>query len=323
MPLDIRSKLHEQYQNKQSKARSMALEAKERVYKEVPAIVDIDMQIQDVAVEYSKRLIRGENVESQMQSELDKLYKKREAILTQNGFDKDYTQIKYQCPICKDTGWVDGVECTCFKRELIIENFKNSNLSFTQKDESFENFDLSLYDDKPYGRYSKTPRQNMENAFKKAKKFADEFDSLEKSLLLLGKTGLGKTYLSTCIAKRLLLKGKSVIYISAVDFFRTLENNRFSDENGEISMFEQCDLLIIDDLATESSTAYTVSVFSEILDKRLREGKKLVLSSNLSMKDFDKQYSERIASRLFGYFECILFFGKDIRIKKFLNEEGQ
>ena len=323
MPLDIKAKLHEKYQKRQSLARSKVLESKAKVYKEVPAILDIDMQIQDVASNFSMRLVRGEDVEQQMQTELKNLYSKRELLLIQNGFDKDFMQIKYECPICQDTGWVDGKECQCFKRELIIENFKNSNLSFTQKDECFENFDFSLFDDKPYGRFNKTPRQNMEIAFKKARRFVDEFEKLDKSLLLLGKTGLGKTYLSTCIAKSLLLRGKSVIYVSAVDFFRTLENNRFSDNADEISMFEQCDLLIIDDLATESKTNYTVSIFSEILDKRLREGRKLILSSNLAMKDFDKQYSERIASRLFGYFECILFYGKDIRIKKFLTEEGQ
>ena len=206
--------------------------------------------------------------------------------------------------------------------EIIEENFNSSNIGKTLNNQSFDSFDLMFYPDEKTDKYPCTPRENMRRNLAVCKTFADKFDSVKKSLLLIGGTGLGKTFLSTCVAKRLLMSGKSVIYISAVDFFKRIEKSRFDSTDSDIRMFENCDLLIIDDLGTEAPSVYTTAVFSDILDKRWRCGKKLMISSNNRLSDFERLYGERVFSRIAGGFECLLFYGRDIRVQKFMNGDS-
>ncbi len=319
--MSVKSIVLAEFEEKRRIAQNKAYEFKAQTYEKMPFLSEIDRQISNVATDYTRRLISGEDVREQMTEALAKLSEEKNAFLRENGLSLQDFEPEYECEICKDFGFTDGKPCNCFKKRIIEENFKTSNIGDSLAHQSFKTFDLEYYPNEKCEGYPLTPRENMKNNLAKCKAFSENFDLPCKSLLMIGGTGLGKTFLSTCVAKVLLNKGKSVIYISAVDFFKRIEKARFDSENTDVDMFENCDLLIIDDLGTEAPSVYTTAVFSDILDKRIRCSKKMILSSNNRFSEFEKMYGQRVFSRLAGGFDCLLFYGKDIRIQKFLNKE--
>lgn len=319
MANQIYAKIREEFAQKRRDAEMSAKLRKSGIYSDYPELAEFDRKINLTASEYSVRLINGENVENEMKEALGLLRNEKRAYLSKNGLDERDFEPRYSCPVCHDTGISGKDYCKCFKTRVIEENFNSSNIGATLYHQSFENFSLDYYPDEKAEKYPLTPYENMKRNLAICKTFADKFENVKKSLLLIGGTGLGKTYLSTCVARRVLTQGKSVIYISAVDFFKRVEKSRFDETDSDIGMFEECDLLIIDDLGTEAPSVYTTAVFSDILDKRWRSGKKLMISSNNRLSDFEKLYGERVFSRLAGGFECLLFYGKDIRVQKFMN----
>ncbi len=314
----IRSKLLEEYEARRRSAQLSALNNRKDAYAKYPKLLEFDKKISNVATEFTKRMITGEDVKAEMKKEISEIIAQKNEFLHSVGMSLAEFEPQYTCATCSDTGFVDGGDCPCLRARIIKENFKNSNIGTALKNQTFDNFSLDFYSDEVQPPYPIAPRKHMENIFKKCHEFAFGFDKAKKSLLFTGSTGLGKTFLSTCIARELLLSGKSVIYISAVDFFKRIENSRFDKENTDVELFEKCDLLIIDDLGTEAPSTYTTAVFSDILDKRVISEKKMILSTNHKFSDIEKLYGQRIYSRISGYFEHYLFFGKDIRVQKFL-----
>ena len=318
----IYAAIRQELEQKRRKAQRAAKQRKIEIYEKIPALSELDREMNLKAAEYSMRIINGEDVDNEMKRELGEISDRKKACLCEHGLTGADFEPKYSCPVCHDTGVVDSDYCSCFKARVIEENFNSSNIGKTLNNQSFDSFDLMFYPDEKTDKYPCTPRENMRRNLAVCKTFADKFDSVKKSLLLIGGTGLGKTFLSTCVAKRLLMSGKSVIYISAVDFFKRIEKSRFDSTDSDIRMFENCDLLIIDDLGTEAPSVYTTAVFSDILDKRWRCGKKLMISSNNRLSDFERLYGERVFSRIAGGFECLLFYGRDIRVQKFMNGDS-
>ena len=316
----VKAKIIREFEDKRRAAEMKAHAFKAETYKRLPLLAQMDAKISDTATAYTRRMINGENVREQMTNELEQLFDKKREYLAENGLEADAFEPKYSCGICNDTGFANGAVCSCFEKRVIEENFKSSNIGDTLAHQTFENFSLDYYSDKNLENFSFSPRDSMKRNFDVCVTFAEKFDKSAKSLLFLGGTGLGKTFLSTCIANRLLALGKSVIYISAVDFFKRIEKARFDNENTDVILFESCDLLIIDDLGTEAPSVYTTAVFSDILDKRIRCGKKMIFSSNNALSEFKNLYGERVYSRLAGEFDCRLFMGKDIRIRRFNKE---
>lgn len=316
----IYTRVKEEFSSKRREAQRAAKRRKSEIYSALPELAELDRKMSIAASEYSVRLINGEAVENEMKAALSALSREKQEILRKNGFSERAFEPKYSCVLCADTGFTENnLLCACFKTRIIEESFNSSNIGATLDFQSFDSFDLNYYSDEKTDGYPRTPRENMRRNLSVCKAFADKFDEASKSILMLGGTGLGKTFLSTCVARELLTLGKSVIYISAVDFFRRIEKARFNDTEGNISMLEDCDLLIIDDLGTEAPSVYATAVFSDILDKRWRNGKKLIISSNNRLTDFEKLYGERVFSRVAGSFECLLFYGNDIRVQKFMN----
>ncbi len=314
----IRSKLLEEYEAMRRTAQLNALNNRRIAYAKHPELVDFDKQISNVATAFTKRMITGENVKDEMKKEISEIIDKKNEFLHSIGMSQAEFEPQYNCVVCSDTGFVGNDECNCLRVRIIEENFKNSNIGTALKNQSFDTFSLDFYSNDVQSPYPVSPRKYMEKTLKKCREFATDFDSAQKSLLFTGGTGLGKTFLSTCIARELLLSGKSVIYISAVDFFKRIENSRFDKENTDVELFEKCDLLIIDDLGTEAPSTYTTAVFSDVLDKRVITEKKMILSTNHKITDIEKLYGQRIYSRISGYFDHYMFFGKDIRVQKFL-----
>lgn len=315
----VKNKITEEFEFKRRRAQREASYRKQKIYTDLPYLSELDKQISNIATEYTKRLINGEDVEQQMKSELSKLFESKKDYISDNGYNISDFEPIYECKNCNDTGIVESGYCNCFKNRVIEENFKHSNIGALLTNQSFEKFNLDFYSDKKIDKYPLSPRDNMARTLSICKTFADNFDVVKKNLLLIGGTGLGKTFLSTCVARQLLSNGKSVIYISAVDFFKRIEKARFDKDNTDVSMFENCDLLILDDLGTEAPSVYTIAVFTDILDNRYRNNKRMIISSNNKLSDFENIYGERVFSRFAGSFECLLFYGKDIRIQKFLN----
>lgn len=293
-----------------------AEERRERVYRENPALLEMDRALAEVGSRYCMAMATGGDIEA-LQAEMTAIEQKRANFLRSIGAD---LEPHFSCEKCKDTGMAEDGMCECFRRELIAENFRLSNLDRSLSHQTFENFDLSLFDTTPRdGMLS--PRDNMKKIFDFCTAFVRQFDRQNKSLLFTGATGLGKTYLSTAIAKALLEQGKSVIYISAPEFARRIEAARFRDEEGELQQFTEADMLILDDLGVEGHTPYVIGTLTDLMDRRIRMGKPMLISTNLNLDGIQKAYDERIVSRLLGHFVYCYFYGEDLRIKAF--KEGK
>lgn len=317
----VKSIILSEYANKRRKAQLDAQEYKNSVFKLYPELESIDKELALTATEYTKRMLAGEDVALKMQNEISALRQKKSELLKSLSLSEDSFKPRYECNICNDEGIVTNGLCRCFKKRMVEENFKKSNLGSFLEDQSFDSFELEHYPEAvTVNSLTIRPRENMQKTFDACVRFADRFDEAKKSLLFIGSTGLGKTFLSTCIAKELLKKGKSVVYISAVDFFKRIEQGRFDSQNLDIDLFENCDLLIIDDLGVEPSSAYVTAIFSDVLDKRVMRGKKMVISTNTRVNDLKNIYGQRVYSRIHGYFDCYLFYGDDIRIKRGKNQ---
>lgn len=314
--MSVKDRLWQEFTLRHAEAIWQAEERRERVYKENPALAEMERKLSEAGSRYCMAMATGGDTAG-LKAEMEQLEQKKEAFLRSIGAD---LEPHFQCPLCQDTGMAEDGMCECFRRELIAENFRRSNLDRSLSHQTFERFDFELYDDIPQnGRLS--PRENIKRIYALCKDFAADFEHQKKNLLFTGATGLGKTYLSTAIAKALLEQGKSVIYISAPEFARRMEAIRFKDEEGELEQFFSCDLLIIDDLGTENRTAYTMATLADMIDQRLRGDKKIIFSTNLNLDGIQKAYDERIVSRLLGHFAYCLFYGEDLRIKAF--KEGK
>ena len=242
------------------------------------------------------------------------LGEERRRALKKLGLPEDYTEIKYQCEKCSDTGFVGTKMCSCFKEMLITENIRSSGMGMLIEKQSFENFSLDRYKNSP------DEYRRMELNFNVAKEFADNFGEGGKNLLFIGKTGTGKTHLSTAIAKKVIEKGFEVLYDSAQNIVTAYEDDRFKSGYGPYepkgTKYIECDLLIIDDLGTEFVNQFTVSCLYNLLNTRQNKNLSTVISTNLTAEELARKYEDRIYSRLVGRdSKILLFVGSDMRIE--------
>ena len=237
--------------------------------------------------------------------------KKRHALLVANGFTEDWLDVRYTCPKCQDKGSVGGYACECYKLLLRSIEYEKLCSKLPVNKCSFENFRLDYYPDGA----GISPRRRMESVLGYCKAYADDFGRTSPSLLLYGKTGLGKTHLSLAIAGKAVEAGYGVIYMTAQNLFNRLEREKFGrgdGENTEQSILD-CDLLIIDDLGSEFSTQLTVSALYNIVNCRGLEEKPTIISTNLVPDELKDTYSDRIASRILSSYTILQFDGADIR----------
>ncbi len=237
-------------------------------------------------------------------------------LLKKHSLPDDYLEIKYFCPLCEDTGFVENKLCDCHIKVLkdlaFEEAGKNSPLKFCL----FSDFSLDYYPEKISSDEAMSPRDKMEKILSFCKEYARGFDLNSYSVLMMGQTGLGKTHLSLAIAGEVIKKGYTVLYNSAQNIFNTLQKERFgkSDTNGAYeAMVLECDLLVIDDLGAEFSTQFTNAALYNIINTRINAGLPTIISTNLSFVEIENLYSPRISSRLLGEFSVLQFAGTDIR----------
>lgn len=276
------------------------LEAEEKMSRAgLATIKAIGMGAAD-AKEYIQKLSEI-NLEAQAQ---------RRLLLKSNGFPEDWLDVHYTCKKCEDKGFVSGIMCGCFKELLKSIEYEKLCSKLPVGNCRFDNFRLDYYPDGA----GTSPKKRMESVLNYCKAYAADFSRHSPSLLLYGKTGLGKTHLSLAIAGKAVEEGYGVIYSSAQNLFNKLEKDKFgkADTNTEETILD-CDLLIIDDLGAEFTTQFTVSALYNIVNSRELEGKPTIISTNLMPEQLTKAYGERIASRILSDYVMLYFDGSDIR----------
>ncbi len=253
---------------------------------------------------------------------LKQLINQKHSLLASIGKPDNYLDEIYTCPLCHDTGYTVNGKCSCFHKKAIDLVYKDSNLKNITADENFSTFSYQWYDnvhaDPATGL---TPYNNMHKVVDVCQSFIKEFDNSYSNILFYGDTGVGKTFLSNCIAKELLDTSHSVIYLTAIELFKIFEKEDFNRKESSELPFESnyildCDLLIIDDLGTETGTAYTNSRLFYIINERILRRKSVIISTNLNGADIDNRYSERISSRLASSYKILKLYGDDIRYLK-------
>ncbi len=296
------------------------------VYEKFPQIEELDKEIFKLGSENVQNIIRNpensDKINSDFKKNLKELEDKKYKILKENNIPKDYDKKKYRCELCKDTGYTDdGKKCKCLKQRLINEAYSKSNLGDILAVQNFDTFSFKYYSKEKTDGIS--PYDNMQAIYKRAKSFCENFDSDEKSLIFYGSTGLGKTFLSSCIAKDLIDSGKTVIYSRAARFFGIYEDYKFgrAENKNLIDEIYGCDLLIIDDLGTEAKNSINLSFLFDVLSERTANGKKMIINTNFDLGELAKNYSQRFTSRIFEFFIPCKFTGSDIRLQKMTNGE--
>ncbi len=319
--------LMREYNHKQSRNNQIVSYRTKELYSAIPALSKLDEEVSSVSVSSITAIFDGKDIaqaSADSRRKLEGLKQRRIELMKSAGFPEDYLEPPYDCPDCKDTGYVNGHRCHCFNQAAINMVYRQSNLSNILSKENFDAFDINVYDDDYFEPGSDlSARANAEQALERAKNFVQNFKQKGGNLLLLGKTGCGKTFLSNCVAKALLDQGISVIYFTSSELFRVFEEQTFKKKASSAELHDHifdCDLLIIDDLGTEFMNSFTTARLFQCLNERLLRNKSTIISTNFSLEDLRDTYSERITSRVFSNYDVIKLIGDDIRIKKVISK---
>lgn len=294
---------------------------RENAYKRNPELQRIESEIKNTMLQMINSVFTGKDI-SDIKSRNLTLQSALKHELLVSGFPEDYLDMHYNCPKCSDTGYIKGEMCSCLIEQYKKEQAKELSSLLHIGEETFDSFDLDYYSDAPLPGTGISPRTNMEFVRDTCWTYSNKFGASSKNLFLTGGTGLGKTFLSTCIAKVVSEKGFSVVYDRANTVFSKFEEEKFqkyedvSQAKSDINRYLSCDLLILDDLGTEMTTSFTVSALYDLVNTRLVSGKKTIISSNLEPSELSKRYSPQIASRILGEYEILKFTGSDIRLLK-------
>ena len=316
-----------QYDQTRMKNQRKLDERYETLYKKFPEL----KEIHDHLVELSIRQARMEvlnpesaktNNKDYLKAQSDLLAKKAE-ILRENGYPADYLNSIFPCKDCKDTGYIENEKCHCFKQAIVDLLYSQSNIKGIMEQENFSTFRYDFYTDSYIEETTNlTPLANIKKVVSSCIEYIDTFDSTYTNLLLYGNAGVGKTFLANCIAKELLDRSHTVIYLTAFQLFDILEKNKFnkdqekSEANEQFAYILDCDLLIIDDLGTELNNSFVTSQLYLCINERHLRKKSTIISTNLSWDNLNTNYSERIFSRLASNYRLLKIVGDDIRIKK-------
>lgn len=288
------------------------------LYRRIPELESIDARLRSQMAELVGLALKKDappaDAVKRLEEESLALQRRKRELLIQNGYPEDYLDEIYSCTDCRDTGYIGGRMCDCLKRLYNRKITSELGVLLKNGDESFERFDLSLY-----GEYA----ESMEIVFFTCREYAASFGKNSMNLLFQGGTGLGKTYLSACIARTVAEKGFSVCYdtaSSALDAFELRKFARDAETAAAASEKTQrmldCDLMILDDLGTEMATPMAISALYTLINTRLVNGKKTVISTNCGDAELRRRYGDQICSRIEGEFTKLPFAGRDIRTMK-------
>lgn len=281
----------------------------------IPEVGEIDRELRLTSVNILTISASGVDIEKKMESlrkRTDTLRARRAELLTSAGYPADYTDVHFECSKCCDTGFVGTKVCDCLRREIAIAALEDSGIGKLAKTQSFDTFDFSYY--------TGDALKYIQHNYKVLRDFAENFDPARPgNFLLMGATGLGKTHLSTSVAKVVIDRGYRVVYDTIDGILSDFKAERFKDTLSEDEIREryyETDLLIIDDLGCEISNQFTVSCVYNLINTRINSEKSTIINTNLSYEELRECYADRITSRIFGEFSPLVFKGRDIRQQK-------
>lgn len=307
------------YANKQAISRRELEERIANIQKQIPELSSLESSLASLQAEKARAAIEGDpERKNDLERELAKLIATREKLLQEHGYTLADLNPTYSCPDCQDTGYIGTEKCHCFLQAEINLLYHQSHLKEVLERENFHTFSYSWYEG--------SDREVMKRHVMNAELFIEAFDREFQNMLLLGKVGAGKTFLSNCIAKELMDTGHSVVYLTAFQLFQLLSKVVFGGQHNREEASQQaypyifdCDLLIIDDLGTELPNSFTVSQFFLCVNERILRKKSTLISSNLDMGALEDTYSERILSRIISNYTILQFPETDIRVRKKLH----
>lgn len=312
-----RVRLAQAKEDRESENRQHLAEA----YTRVPRIKEIDMQLRRTMAQAAQAAFLqgsdGRELMEQIREENLGLQEER-ARLAEENFEEGFLDETPICDKCGGSGYVGSTMCECL-RELCRQEQKKEVSILSGSKESFNQFRLDYYPDRVDPQYGASPRTIMERNFQNCRRYAATFNLNAGNLLFVGGTGLGKTFLSACIARTVADRGYSVVYETAAHLFGKLEKARFNpteESRREAEKFTACDLLIVDDLGTEMPGQFVTASLYSLLNDRMLAGKPMVVSTNLNVDEVSRRYTPQIASRLYGGFQRLTFVGEDIRVLK-------
>lgn len=326
---DQYNKILREYEERRLKNKYELDKRIEEVYQAIPKIKELDEKIVSLSAESGRQALFGNtqalNKLREMTAQIKEMQKQ---LLIDNGYPPDYLCMRYHCAKCKDTGFIDNEKCSCFKQAIADTIYMGSNMKSILERENFSTFSFKYYsDDYIDETIGLSPLSNMQKIVASCKSFIRHFDKKHENLLFIGNTGVGKTFLANCIAKELLDRGYTVIYLTAFRLFDILEKYKFGREeedslvaSDQFDYILDCDLLIIDDLGTELNNSFTTSQLYLIINERLLRQKSTLISTNLSLDNLLTIYSERIYSRIISNYSIRRIIGDDIRLRKALGE---
>lgn len=322
-------KIQREFEYKRNEANKEFLREKNALYQNHPRLLELDQEIRKIGIESAKLSLSAEKekkelLQKTLTEKLKKCTEEKENILKTLHFSMTP---QYSCHKCKDTGYIVHHQvyemCTCMKQKLISEAYHNSNL-YTLKNENFQNFSYDYYEDVPNIKAFQSdisPKENMKRIVEISKEFINNFESeTQKNLFFTGTPGTGKTFLSSCIASELINSGYTVLYQTAPLLLDSIFEYKYDKNNANKALYNNffdVNLLIIDDLGTENLTAAKFQELFTLLNARLlKPNTKTIISTNLSLEEFHKNYDLRMLSRIIGNYNICRFYGKDIRLLK-------
>lgn len=322
-------RLKKQFEERSAAAERAADERRAELHAAIPELKGMDDAQSDIGLRMFKIAmeISGGRLEEELEKlrrETEQLAADRAALLLAHGYPPDYDKVKYECPACMDTGFVGMKMCSCFRRALVLAGYESSGIAGLIRTQSFETFDPACQ------RADPKSLELMKLNLSFCKSYAESFEpATSGNLLLIGATGLGKTHLSTAIAKEVIERGFDVVYDTAQNVLADFEYERFGRGYGDTvdgepartAKYFECELLIIDDLGTEVSNQFTVSCLYNIINTRVNKHLPTIINTNLGREELRRRYADRITSRLFGEFRPLLFTGTDVRTLKLTSHD--
>lgn len=309
---------------------SRAQERREAIFRRQPRLKEVDAELRATMSRIISSALRhgtdpGPAVEILREENL-RLQEEKRRLLAQAGLPEDCLEEKSACALCGDTGYRGGRVCRCLRAYYAQEQQKELSRMLDLSGQSFDTFSLDWYPDRLEPGQKKSARAHMEErVYNSCAEYAHQFGRRPGSLLLFGAPGLGKTHLSAAIAREVSGKGFSVVYDTAAHVFERFESQKFGREEGDevssdVERVLNCDLLILDDLGTEMTTAFVQSALYRIVNTRLMEKRSTIINTNLSPERLAQRYTPQIASRIEGEYELLPFVGEDVRkLKKAQN----
>lgn len=312
----------ENYQLKRSENKKKLKERRMKLYQTYPELAEIEKQMGHIGAEISKSILtspqHGEAMLNELKHTLDMLKTEKAKFFIENNIPMDSLEVHYDCKKCMDTGYTqDKRRCVCFNQQLIDLAYEMSNIKKQLHHQNFDHFNLSIFSNEPNESTGISQQENMAHLLSEAESFIQNFPKGE-NLFFYGSSGLGKTFLCNCMAKALIDKGFSVIYQTPFNIIQILEKKQFSDKSNPLvlaayNQLFHCDLLIMDDLGTETANTFTISEFYNIINTRILNEKSTIISTNIKLSEIASFYNDRIDSRIKGHYQLFKFFGPDVR----------